>query len=438
MKNIYLFILTFFSLFSGFVQASPELDHPLTLTELVNLALENHPSTKQAWWNANRAASALGSAKSVYYPNLRLAANAVNGRDFKFINGPDTSYTIVGADLFLTFLLYDFGERSATIEMAKASLIAANWQTDWNIQKVMIKVLENAYSTLHAQETLEAAQISLAEAEKILNAAKELNRAGLTPISDVYTTQATFSQMKMELAQQKASLDIQKGKLAISLGLSASTTVDLASLEEFSTQQTQNTEKLIEIAFQQRADLMMRQAKLQETLFKQDRARTAYWPKLSFAGRGGFNHAMHDKTDAAQYQVALNFELPLFNGFDTLYQNRIAYADHQISNEELLELQLEISLEVLTYSRLLQATQEMLPDADDNLKNSLKAYEGVYEKYKAGKEGITELSYAQRQLATARVRYSDVKTRLLVSIANLAYATGTLAPYMEIPCDDTL
>lgn len=117
-----------------------------------------------------------------------------------------------------------------------------------------------------------------------------------------------------------------------------------------------------------------------------------------------------------------------------MYQNRIAYADTQISTEQLLELQLDISLEVLTYSRTLRAAQEMLPDAEDNLQNSVKAYEGVLDKYKAGKEGIAELSIAQRQLAAARVRYSDVKTKLLVSIANLAYATGTLAPYMEMPC----
>ena len=74
----------------------------------------------------------------------------------------------------------------------------------------------------------------------------------------------------------------------------------------------------------------------------------------------------------------------------------------------------------------LQAAQEMLHDAEDNLANSLKAYEGMLAKYKAGTEGITDVSNAQRQLAAARVRYSDVKTRWLVSIANLAYATGII------------
>jgi len=416
------------------LQAGYISDVPLTLTELVKIALENHPSTKQAWWNANRAAAALGSAKSNYYPDINFNAGAANGRDFKFINGPDTSYTIVGVDLFLSMLLLDFGERKAIVDMAQSSLLAANWQLDWNIQKVMLKTLEHAYSTLLAQEILQAAEISLKEAEKMLNAAKELNRTGLTPVTDVYTTQATYSQSKMDLIQQQASLDIQRGKLAASLGVSASTPLTLTFPETTLFQKLEQIDMLICTALRQRSDLMAKRARLQELRFNQVRTNASYLPKVTFSGRGGFNKALHDKANSGQYRVAIDFETPIFNGFETTYQNRIAYADVKISHEELLELQIEISLEVLTYSRTVQAAQEMIPEAEVNLNSSVKAYEGVLEKYKAGKEGITELSWAQRQLAAARVRYSEVKTKLLVSIANLAYATGTLAPYMETPC----
>lgn len=433
MKKAPLTFTGIFLLFSCFLHPTPDLNQPLTLAELVDVALENHPSTKQSWWNARRAAAALGYTKSLYYPSLALKGSAINGRDFKFINGPDTDYTILGADLFVSFLLYDFGERSSTVDIAKTSLVAAKWQMDWNIQKVMVKVLENAYSTLHAQEVAQAAKVSLNEAEKVLNAAKELNRTGLTPVSDVYTSQAIFSEMRMDLARQKALLDIQRGKLAASIGLSATAWMQIATPETPFSPEAEQIETLIEIALKQRADLMVRQARLEESLLNETRAKASYWPKLSFNGRAGYNYALHDKTDGAQYQISLNLEIPLFNGFDTIYKTRMAYADTQISNEQLLELQLEISLEVLTYSRTVRAAQEMLPDAEDYLQNSVNAYEGVLEKYKAGKEAIAELSNAQRQLAAARVRYSDVKTRLFVSIANLAYATGTLAPYLETP-----
>jgi outer membrane protein len=420
-------------LLTGPLAASQDLNHPLTLAELVDIALKNHPSTQLTWWNANRAASAVGSAKSAYYPKVGLEANATHGRDFKFINGPDVNYTIVGADLVLSMLLYDFGGRSAGVNGAKMALLAANWQTDWTIQKVMVKVLENAYSTLHAQEVFQATLSSLADAENVFKTAKELNRTGLTPVSDVYTSQAALSQMKMELSQQKALLDIQKGKLAACLGLRTTTPLELAELDTIQAVQKLPIDELIALALNQRADLLSKQAGLSESIYNKDKAAAAHGPKIHFTGRGGADHAFHDKANAAHYQVSLNVDLPLFMGFETMYNNCMAYAETQMAEEELAELQLNISLEVLACSRSLEAAEEMLPEAEENLTCSTKAYESVLDRYKAGKETIASMSNAQRQLAAARIRYSDVKTRWLASIANLAYATGTLAPYMESP-----
>lgn len=416
------------------LSATVDLNHPLNLAELIDIAMENNPETRQAWWHANRAAAALGSSRSAYYPTIGLETNVSNGRDFKFINGPDTSYTIVGADLTLSMLLYDFGERAANVDAAKNALLAANWQTDWVLQKVLIRVLENAYSTLHLQETLQAATISSEDAELMLDAARQLNAAGLTPITDVYTSQAQLSQMFMEVIQHRSALDIEKGKLASSLGIPAETALQLAPIVNLSIPPREQSVNLIAMAMQQRSDLMAKQARLAESRARQKSSERAFRPKLTVSGRGGANHALHDKANAAQYQVSLNLEIPLFDGFDHIYQNRMAFADTKISAQELSQLELDIALEVLTYSKNLEAAQEMLPYADDNLKNASKAYEGVLEKYKAGKEGIAELSNALRQLASARIRYSDVRTKLLVAAANLAYATGTLTPYMETPC----
>jgi outer membrane protein len=416
--------------------AAPDLQHNLTISELVDIALENHSSTKQAWWNAKRAAAVLGSAKSAYYPSIGLESFITHGRDFKFINGPDTNYTIVGADLLLSLMLFDFGERNANVRSAKMALLAANWQVDWTIQQVIVGVLENAYQMLHSQEVLWAARISLEESEKMLDAALELNRAGLNPISDVYIAQAVFSQMKMELIKKKSLRDIQNGNLASSLGLDPGIPLELSGSNNIQLTQMQGTSELISLALQQRADLMAKRANLSEAIANQAKARVAYAPKLSFAGRGGANHAFRDRANALQYEVSLNLGIPLFNGFETMYQNRFAFADAKLSREELNQLELDISLEVLTNSRLLEANQEMLPVADEDLNNSVKAYESVLERYQAGKERITEVSIAQKQLAEARVRYSDIKTQWLVSIARLAYATGTLAPYLEKQCPE--
>lgn len=434
-KSGFFLILTSLLALSSSLSSESPCDHPMTLTELVDVALENNPTTRQSWWNARRAAAGLGIAKSPFYPKIWLNANAAHGRDFQFINGPDTTYTIAGIDVFLSLLLYDFGERKANVMSASQTLIAANWQVDWTIQRVLVKVIENAYSTLLAQEVLQASIESFRDAEIVYNSAKELNRAGLTPISDVYSSHASYAQMKMEVTQHKAQLDIQIGKLATSMGLPANTTVSVAPIQPLDNAQlAAGIDCLINLAMDQRSDLMAQQARLLSAQANQTRVSASYKPKVRFDAQGGYNHAFQDKTDGGQYRVAINFDMPLFTGFEATYQNRAAYAEAELTSEELAQLQLDIALDVLTYSRSVQASRDMLPDAKEDLENSMKAYECVLERYKAGKERIAELSIAQRQLALARVRYSDIKTRWLVSVANLAFATGTLVPSMEAPC----
>lgn len=426
---------TFFLLLIGTASAAPDLSHPLTLADLVDIALENQPATRQVWWNAKRAAAALESAKTDYYPTLDLDTSASHGRTFKFVNGPDTNYTILGADLVLSMMLYDFGQTRANVKAAKLALSAANWQTEWKIQEVLVDVLQNAYGMLHAQEVVQASVFSLEDAERMLNVAAELNRSGITPVSDLYLAKANYAQMKMTAAEKRSLRDIQHGKLAASLGLSPDAPIELAPLSAMAFPQLQQTSELIAAALGQRKDLMAKQAKLSEAVAQKEKIRSLYRPRLSLSGTGGANHAVHDKANAMQYDVTATLRIPLFAGFDSIYQNRMAFADEQQSREELAQLELDIALEVLANSRELEAALELMPEADEYLKNSLKAYDAVIEIYQSGKEGITEVSQAQRQLADARVLYSDIQTRRFVALAKLAYSTGTLSSYLEGPCE---
>lgn len=401
------------------------LANPLTLSELIDTALQNNPKTRQAWWNAKRATASLGNAKSAYYPTLALNTNISHGRDYKYINGPDTTYTNIQADLALSLMLYDFGVRKADVNSAKMALTAAGWQADLTLQKVIVEVLENAYLFIHEEEVLQASLLSLDEARRMIEVSDKLYHAGLNPISDVYTSKSTLSLMQIEVARRKSTLDIQRGKLAVSLGLSIGSSIELMPIP-IPQNEKQALDDLLELAENQRADLMEKRARLMESAYSEDKAKAFYKPKLSLGARGGYDQYVKDKDRGAHYQIILNFDVPLFNGFKSFYQIKEAIANTQIREEEVAELELSIALEVLTYSRTLESALEMLFYATENLENAKKAYDGTFDKYEIGEESIAELSIAQKQLSSARILFSDIKTRLLVSIANLSYATGSL------------
>lgn len=424
---------------TGTVFAETDFTVPLTIPGLVDIALTNNPETSTAWWNAQRAAAATKVAFSAYYPNIQVQGNVMHGREYKFLNGEQTNYTESNIGFVVYYLLYDFGERNANNEAARAALCATNWQSDWSMQKVMNDVINSTYVYLNAQELMISRLQSLQDAQVTLDAAEELYRAGLKSVTDLFAVKATISDMKMQLSQQKADVDISRGKLAANLGIGFDVQFSVAGLPE--PQPNPCLEKdlnhLLTLAQQQRADLMAKRAILMEKNALVVKASKAYYPKISFLGDTGCKRYWHDRTNGFNYNVGLYLEAPLFDGFESIYKNRIAYSDMRISETELEQLELDIALEVLTYSRLFESAQETLQLSHENLRNSIQSYEGVLEKYKAGTQSIFDLMAAQKQLADARIRHSDAKTRWYRSIAQLAYATGSLMTNTEVPCVTT-
>ena len=431
-KTLFLITSLFFFFFSASAFAKE-----LKVVELIDLALTHRPETKKSWWNAKRAAASLKLASSAYLPSANLSTQFANGRDFKFLNGPNVDYTIAEADLTLTLLLYDFGERDAQVEAAKMALTAANWQTDWTMQKVLVEVLTNAYTTLNSQEMLRAAETALEDAHNMFEIAKQLNQAGLTPITDVYTSRSQLVQAQMELIEKQNHLVIQKARLISSLGLQAEETLAIAPITDCPQQKVSELNQLLTLAQQKRADLLAKRARVAEMRALHLKTKRAYRPKLTLTTGAGANYAFKDQTNGGQYLIKLNFDVPLFDGFAHTYRNRLAYTDLKATIEELAEAEINLSFEVFSYYSNLQSLQKTLPLAEEGLKTSQLAYEGALKSYGAGKENIAVVSNALLQLAAARNRFSDVKTRLLVAAANLAFSTGTLLPYLESSCETT-
>lgn len=411
-------------------------EHPLSMTELIDIALSNNPETRTAWWAANRAAASADIAKSAYYPSVSFRGSFVNGLDYRYINGQTTNYTTVSGDLLLSYMLFDFGERRAACEAAQAALNAANWQSDWVLQKVIYNVIYNTYVFLNSQEQLTSRLASLEDAKLSLNAAIELQRAGLRSITDVYAIKATISDMEISLALQNAETEIAQGKLAASLGLDVDSHLTIEALPDPQPDGVMQTksQQLIDAAKQKRSDLMAKRFEAQQKMAQQTRVGKACLPKLSVSGDTGYRRFFEDKANGYNYNVGLYLDIPIFNGFEQTYQKKAALSDAQLSEIEIERMELEVALEVLTYTHWFKAAQEILKLAQENLQNSIKTFNGVLDKYKAGTQSIFDLTAAQKQLAEARLKNGDAKSRWYRALAQLAYATGTIMPNTEDPC----
>ena len=232
----------------------------------------------------------------------------------------------------------------------------------------------------------------------------------------------------MEMAQVSAQKEIAYGKLMTALGLSVETELDIEMTPATiaNPQIAEGVPALIALAETQRADLLARQAQLGEMQSRLKRAKRAYLPKLRFNGLGGWDEYAKHEDSGYNYTVGLALDIPLFRGFESTYQKQLASADVDLSLAEIKELQNAIACEVLSYCASVKGSSEALEWSVSYVDEAHKSYEASLESYKAGLHTIFDLIQAQRNLADARLRQTQTRTQWLVSLAELAFATGSI------------
>lgn len=409
--------------------SAPMFGQELALAELFDIALKNNPKTERSWANVKRAQASVGVAKSAEYPHLNGAGTLTHAREVKFPNGPNTVFTSYGGELNLNYLVFDFGETRASVRATKEALHAAQWWADFDIQKVISEVASNYYEYLHMSEIVKTREDSLKDAQTILEAAEELYKAGLRSRSDTATAKATVAEMQMMLAQEKAKEAIAYGKLLTALGLSIETKLEVKTDAEGMQNPlfSEGIAALLSAAEAQRADLMAKQASLAEMKARSTQAKRAPLPKLRGLGQAGWLEYGKHSGSGYNYSGGITLDIPLFKGFEYSYQKRQVLADVEMTAAELKELHNAIALEVLQYSELVKASKESVVYSGEFFEEAQNSYGYSMESYKAGLINIFDLLQSQRYLSEARIKKTQARTEWLISLAQLAFATGSLS-----------
>ncbi len=211
--------------------------------ELLDIALTNHPQTRQAWNEARSQAFAEKMAKSTYFPTIQGSeslqfANAffggtgITGPLRPAVNrntntgpifGPDQDtiggFVIPGksesvfSQLTISYLILDFGGREASVGYERQALFALNWTQNRTIQQVIINVIQAYYNYVNSKETERARQEDLVNAKVNLESAEVMYGAGLGRRLDVLQAQSNLENAQLELVTAKNQIKVNLGNL---------------------------------------------------------------------------------------------------------------------------------------------------------------------------------------------------------------------------------
>jgi outer membrane protein len=428
----------------------------LNVAELVDIALQNNPSTKQTWANARAAAANYGQALSPFYPSIAFSGSYLRIKGSTVaapsstptgvtqeenstqtgvlvepgISSPTPFYsTQVGPDLALSYTLFDFGQRSSSALAAREALYYADMNHNQKIQNVIQMVMDDTYDYLYQQALLRSNQANLENAQMSLDAANEKFALGLAALGDVAQARTQYLQSKINLTSQKQNVENAFAQLAVDLGLPAHVPFKVQPLPDqvIAEPMLESVDQLVEKAQLQRQDFLAAQADVKSKEALVLSAKRAVYPVIStYLDIGHYWFQDGTQEDGMHWSAEFYLNFPIFQGF--YYKNGIkkARANLEASRALMLQTELGITQAIANAHMGVKTAASNLADSEEYLKAAELEFNIALTGYKAGTMTILDVMSAQSSLADARSKKADSQKNWFVSLANLAYATGSL------------
>ncbi len=403
----------------------PAATAALGLADVVDLALCNNPQTREAWAAARVQAGAVGVARAAWLPGLNATLGSSRVRSAVEDRATNNA-TLNSGSLAVSWLLYDFGVREATLESARQLLAAAIATQDSTTQAVFLAALQAFYQVHALQAAVDAAEQSEKSARESLAAAEARYRAGSATPADRLQAQTALSQATLVRIRADGELKNARGTLANAVGLDAHRPPALAPLAASAPPAgyERDVDALIAEARSRRPDLAAAEAQAQAARATVDATRAAHLPTISLSAAPGWQDNGGLTTHSSSIGVSVN--IPLFSGFGQTYRVRTAEAQAEQRNAQRDRLRLQVALDVWkAYQTLLTATQSLRSTAD-LLAAAEQSERVALGRYRAGVGSILDLLSAQSALASARQQRVQSAYDWNVSRATLAQSVGAL------------
>lgn len=426
----------------------------LSLAELIDIALQNNPTTKQTWSQARSAAGVYGQSLSDYYPSISFDGSYIRSRgSVPGLQGTTTSsatttqplsafsgtgfntayQTNASPDILVSYTLLDFGVRSSIAETARQALYYADLTHNQQIQNVLQIVMNDYYYYLYQSAILRSNEANLENAQASLDAANQRFALGLAALGDVAQARTQYLQSKISLTNQKQAVENSFAQLAVDLGLPANIPFKVQPMPEQIEAEPilASVDSLVELAQTQRQDFLASQANVCSKAAALKYAKSQVYPIINGSFDIGRTWYTWTLNDTYHFALELDLTFPIFAGFNYINGIRKAKADLETARAQMLQSELGVIQNVTTSHMGVKTAADNLKFTEEYLAAAELEFDIELKSYKAGTATILNVLNAQSSLADARSKKAGAQFQWFSSIAALAYATGSL-------CFDTL
>ncbi len=460
---------------------------PYTLPDLIDIAQSTNPVTRNAWNDARNAALAAGIAKSTFLPVI--SAGIVQGWQKTHIDFsgrdqisalritppplpvpapplpvPPLSPTTLGGNvsndvtgegnvevLSLQWLLFDFGERAALVEVAKQGSAISNIAFTAAHQQVIYNVSLAFYANAAARAHLATAMESLRNAEEVQAAAEDRYKRGIGTVVEV--AQAKQATAEAQLVRVQAEGDAENSYLALisAMGISPMTRLTIADISRrtLPPSLTAPIESFVSEALARRTDVLTGYATLHASLASLRAAQAEFLPKVFASGTGtrlsgslnitaipGVDQQLpivnlpsnQPGVSADQFSGTLlvGATVPLYAGGSRAAMLEQARDNVDKAETTLLQVMNEAARQIVVARNTLKTSLSAYSASTSLVAAAQTTFSAALTAYRNGVGSITDVALAERQLLVAKNAETDAYSTALSTAATLALAAGVL------------
>jgi outer membrane protein len=430
-----------------------ERRHAYSLPELIDIAQSSNPVTRNAWNDARDAALVAGIAESTFFPVVSAAIVQGYQRFLGDTAGVSNNLTAEGnvAVASIQWLLFDFGERRALLDVAKEGSIISNIAFTAAHQQVIYNVSLAFYTHAAARAHLTSAAKSLRDAKEVQTAAEDRHKRGIGTVVEVAQTRQASAEARLVLVQAEAAAQNSYLGLIGAIGISPTTRLEIADISrrKLPPFMTEPLDRFVSTALAQRPDVLTGYAVLQASLANLRAAEAEFLPKIFFAGTGTRLEGDLNITSIP----GVGQQLPIVNlpgnrlgtkqdqlGVTALIGATVPLYDGGLRAALLEQARNKVDKAETTLSQIRNDAVRQIVVARNSLQTSLSAYNAAkalvaaaqttfnaaLAAYRNDVGSISDVTTAERQLLTAKNAATDAYSTALTAAATLALATGAL------------
>ena len=440
------------------VEPPPALQagHAYTLAELIDVGESHDPQTRIAWDQARDAALAAGVVRSAFLPELTASVigGFQSGRQEKSLDGSQASgvSTLTGSisAISLKWLLFDFGGRAATLDMAKQASVISNIGFTAAHQNLIYRVSLAFYADAAARARQATAKQALNDAQAVQAAADARYAHGEGTVVEAAQARQATAQADYARIRADGAVDDARQALINAMGVSPLTRLTVADVprRELSAQANGPIDEVVSAALSRRPDVLGAYAARQASLAKVRAAKAEFMPKVFLSASGGYTSDNLDAPalpgfggegtflnlsgDRLGGSVLLGVTVPLFDGGVRAANLKRAHIDADRADEQLTQVRNEAAREVVSAATSVKTSVAAHQAAAALVAASQISFDAALAAYQHGVGSITDVTIAESKLLDARNVATDAYSAALSAAAGLAFSAGALgAPPME-------